>query len=57
MVRTSERFFDDVVWAEFCGLQSELSIYFEETVEHLIRTAMQSDGDDSALEMAQLPQS
>lgn len=56
MVRTSERFFDDVVWAEFSDLQSELGIYFEETVEHLIRTAMHSDGDDSTLEVAQLPQ-
>lgn len=55
MVRTSERFFDDVVWAEFSNLQAELGIYFEETVEHLIRTAMHSDGDDSALEVAQLP--
>jgi hypothetical protein len=57
MVRASERFFDDVIWPEFSGLQSELSIYFEETVEHLIRTAMHSDGDDSTLEVAQLPQS
>ncbi len=55
MVRTSERFFNEVVWAEFCDLQSELANYFEETVEHLIRTVMHADGDDSALEMAQLP--
>ena len=55
MVRTSERFFDDVVWAEFSNLQTELGIYFEETVEHLIGTAMRSDGDDSGLEMARLP--
>jgi hypothetical protein len=54
MVRASDRFFDDVVWAEFSSLQTELSIYFEETVEHLIRTAMHSDGDDSGLEVPQL---
>ncbi len=57
MVRTSERFFDDVVWAEFSRLQTELEIYFEETVDHLISTSMHADGDDSTLEMAQLPQS
>jgi hypothetical protein len=54
MVRTPEQFFDDVVWPEFSSLQTELGIYFEETVEHLISTAMQSDGDDSGLEVAQL---
>ena len=57
MVRTSDRFFADVVWAEFSNLQSELGNYFEETVEHLIRTVMHADGDDSTLEMAQLPRS
>jgi len=49
MVRVPERFFDDVVWAEFSSLQTELEIYFEETADHLIRTAMRSDGDDSTL--------
>ncbi len=57
MVRTNERFFDEVIWSEFSKLQSELGNYFEETVEHLIRTVMHSDGDDSSLEMVQLPRS
>lgn len=57
MVRISERFFDDVVWAEFSRLQTELEIYFEETVDHLISAAMHSDGDDSTIEMVQLPRS
>jgi len=57
MVRTSERFFDDVVWAEFSRLQTELEIYFEETVDHLISASMHADGDDSTVEMAQLPRS
>ena len=55
MVKASERFFDRVVWPEFSSLQSELELYFEETVDHLITTAMRSDGDDSGLEAAQLP--
>jgi len=55
MVRVSRSFFDQIVWAEFSGLQAELLLYFEETVDHLIRTAMHSDGDDSELELAQLP--
>ncbi len=57
MVRTSERFFDDVIWAEFSRLQTELEIYFEETVDHLISTSMRADGDDSTLEMVQPPRS
>jgi len=56
MVRTPERFFDAVIWVEFSSLQTELTAYFEETVEHLIATAMGSDGDDSALAMVQLAQ-
>ncbi len=55
MVRVSRSFFDHVVWAEFSSLQTELNLYFEETVDHLIRTAMHSDGDDSGLELAQIP--
>ncbi len=55
MVRISRSFFDHVVWAEFSGLQTELNIYFEETVDHLIRTAMHSDGDDSALDLVKIP--
>lgn len=57
MVRAPKRFFDAVVWGEFCSLHTELEIYFKETVDQLIAAAMQSDGDDSALEMAQLPRS
>jgi len=57
MVRTNERLFDDVVWVEFSKLQTVLEFYFEETVDHLIGTSMHADGDDSTLEMAQLPRS
>ena len=55
MVRAPKRFFNAVVWAEFSSLHTELEIYFKETVDQLIAAAMQSDGDDSALEMVQLP--
>lgn len=57
MVRTSERYFTDVVWSEFSDLHSELAIWFEDTVSHLISEVMRSDGDDSAIEMARLPRS
>lgn len=53
-VRTSQRFLDEVIWTEFSVLQTELEIYFEETVDHLIKAAMHSDGDDSSLEVRQL---
>ncbi|TLP42305.1 hypothetical protein FDK21_20030 [Cohaesibacter sp. CAU 1516] len=54
-VRTSRRFLDEIIWTEFSALQTELEIYFEETVDHLIKVAMHSDGDDSSLEVRQLP--
>ena len=55
IVRSPRRHFDRVVWPEFSSLHTELEIYFGETVDHLIHTAMHSDGDDSALEQAYLP--
>lgn len=53
MVRAREREFDQIVWPEFSSLQSELTIYFEEIVDHLITEAMRADADD-AEEVAQL---
>jgi hypothetical protein len=57
MVRTSERYFDEVVWSEFSDLHAELATWFKETVSHLISEVMRSDGDDSAIEVARLPES
>ena len=54
MVRAPQSRFDAVVWREFSGLHTELEIYFGETVDHLIQTAMKSDGDDSRLDAGQL---
>lgn len=51
MVRAPERQFDRQVWPEFSMLQRELEAYFETMVDHLITTAMHSDGDDSALDI------
>jgi hypothetical protein len=45
---------DATVWREFTALHAELAIYFAETVDHLIQTAMRSDGDDAALAPTQL---
>jgi hypothetical protein len=53
MVRAREREFDAVVWPEFSSLLSELTIYFEEIVDHLVTEAMKADADD-AEEVAQL---
>ena len=50
MVRVRERFFDRVIWPEFSQLHTELENYFEDVTDHLITRAMQSDGDDSALD-------
>ena len=55
MARGPHPMLEHTVWAEFCSLQSELELYFEATVDHLITTAMHSDGDDSGLETAHLP--
>lgn len=55
MVRARERDFDRAVWPEFSRLQTELELYFEETVDHLVTTAMRSDGDDSDLQAARMP--
>ncbi len=53
MVRAREREFDRVVWREYCHLQDELELYFEDTVDYLITSVMRSDGDDSGLESTQ----
>lgn len=49
MVRAPERRFDETVWSEFSDLLTELTLYFEETVDYLIAGAMRADGDDSRL--------
>lgn len=54
MVRALRDRFDAEIWREFGALHTELNVYFGETVDHLIHSAMHSDGDDSALEAAQL---
>jgi len=55
MVNAPRTFLEKVVWAEFSDLQEELSRYFEETTDHLISTAMGSDGDDSDIQARRLP--
>jgi hypothetical protein len=54
MVRAPRERFDAEIWREFSGLHAELNVYFAETVDHLIHSAMKSDGDDSGLEAAQI---
>ncbi len=54
MVRALRERFDFEIWPEFSALHTELNVYFAETVDHLIHSAMKSDGDDSGLEAAQL---
>lgn len=53
MLRVTERFFDTVLYPEFCDLHDELAAYFEETTDHLIRTVMHSDGNDDDIETDQ----
>ena len=49
MVRASRERFDAEIWQEFSALHTELNVYFAETVDHLIHSAMKSDGDDSGV--------
>ena len=49
MVRTRERSFDRVVWAEFGRRQTELQFYFEDVTDDVITRAMGLDGDDSTI--------
>ena len=55
MVRVRQAEFERLVAEEFRTLHRELTSYFNETVEHLIADAMNSDGDDETLEQRQLP--
>ena len=55
MVYVREREFDRSVWSEYEMLQRELSRYFEDVTDDLIKRAMGSDGDDSGLEQQKLP--
>jgi hypothetical protein len=55
MVRVRPSSFERTVAEEFRTLHRELTVYFNETVEHLIADAMRSDGDDETLEQRQLP--
>ena len=54
VVRAPRALLDDALLPEFSRLQHELTHYFTETVDHLIATAMQSDGDDNVPEQGQL---
>lgn len=51
MVRAPERRFDETVWSEFSVLLTELTLYIEDTVDHLIAHAMRADGDDGQIEL------
>ena len=55
MVRVRQAEFERLVAEEFRTLHRELTRYFNETVDHLIADAMNSDGDDETLEQRQLP--
>jgi hypothetical protein len=50
MIRARQRAFDRLVWSEFSRLQTELEIYFEEVVDHLITDAMRADGAQDSLQ-------
>jgi hypothetical protein len=54
MVRVQEARFEQTVAAEFRTLHTELTAYFNATVEHLIADAMKSDGSDETLEQRRL---
>ncbi len=49
MVQAPERPFNRVVWAAFSRLHTELQMYFQDVIDHLITRAMGLDGDDSTI--------
>ena len=54
MVRVRRAAFEQTIAAEFQTLHRELTIYFDEMVNHLITDVMKSDGDDETLEQRQI---
>jgi hypothetical protein len=54
MVRVQQTSFEQTIAREFQTLHRELTIYFNETLNHLIANVMQSDGDDENLEQRQI---
>lgn len=47
MVRAPRGFFDTVLWPQFSGLHADMSLYFEQTTEQLIRSAIHADTADA----------
>ncbi|MGQ0686577.1 hypothetical protein [Bradyrhizobium sp.] len=47
MVKVSRGFFDTVVWPQFSGLHADMSLYFAQTTERLIRDAIHADTADA----------
>jgi hypothetical protein len=47
MVKAPRSFFDTVVWPQFSDLHADMSLYFEETTEQLIRNAVHADTADA----------
>jgi hypothetical protein len=54
MVRVQKTSFEQTIAREFQTLHRELTIYFNETLNHLIANVMKSDGDDENLEQRQI---
>lgn len=54
MARAPRERFEQEIWREFSALHAELNIYFADTVDHLIQSAMKSDGDDTGLDASQI---
>ncbi len=54
MVRVQKSSFERTIAQEFQTLHRELTIYFNDTLNHLIANVMKSDGDDENLEQRQI---
>ncbi|WP_246086453.1 hypothetical protein [Roseinatronobacter monicus] len=54
MVRVEKSSFERTIAREFQTLHRELTIYFNDTLNHLIANVMKSDGDDENLEQRQI---
>jgi hypothetical protein len=49
MVRAPRRFFDAVVWRQFCDVHTDLLLHFEETTERMIRQTIYTDTSDAEI--------
>ena len=49
LVRAPRRFFDAVVWRQFCDVHTDLLLHFEQTTDRMIRETIFADTSDAEI--------